>query len=98
MALKTAGVTPKKNSFALKRKDAALKRACCGEEEEEYCCCFFCRGVQNISVTNMSEDICVKIMHNYIIIYINLSQCIQGVTGGMDQTSGECSLGQTIPI
>ena len=24
--------------------------------------------------------------------------CIQGVTGGTDQTSGECSLGQTIPI
>ena len=23
---------------------------------------------------------------------------IQGVTGGMDQTSGECSLGHTIPI
>ena len=25
-------------------------------------------------------------------------QTIQGVTGGTDQTSGECSLGQTIPI
>ena len=24
--------------------------------------------------------------------------CIQSVTGGTDQTSGECSLGQTIPI
>jgi len=24
--------------------------------------------------------------------------CIQGVTGGTDQTSGESSLGQTIPI
>jgi len=23
---------------------------------------------------------------------------IQGVTGGTDQTSGECSLGQTIPL
>ena len=23
---------------------------------------------------------------------------IQGVTGGMGETSGECSLGQTIPI
>jgi len=23
---------------------------------------------------------------------------IQGVTGGTDQTSGDCSLGQTIPI
>ena len=26
------------------------------------------------------------------------SKTIQGVTGGTDQTSGECSLGQTIPI
>ena len=25
-------------------------------------------------------------------------QRIQGVTGGTDQTSGECSLGQTVPI
>jgi len=25
-------------------------------------------------------------------------ELIQGVTGGTDQTSGECSLGQTIPI
>ena len=31
-------------------------------------------------------------LHIYIYIYI------QGVTGGTDQTSGECSLGQTIPI
>jgi hypothetical protein len=30
----------------------------------------------------------------YIYIYIYL----QGVTGGTDNTSGECSLGQTIPI
>ena len=28
----------------------------------------------------------------YIYIYI------QGVTGGTDQTSGECTLGQTIPL
>ena len=27
-----------------------------------------------------------------------LTRTIQGVTGGTDQTSGECSLGQTIPI
>ena len=30
-------------------------------------------------------------------LYI-FNQQIQGVTGGTDQTSGECSLGQTIPI
>jgi len=61
VALKRAGVTPKKKSFAMKRKSVALKRACCGEEEEEYCCCCFCRGAQNISVTNKSEEIRVKI-------------------------------------
>ena len=33
---------------------------------------------------------------SYIYIYIYIY--IQGVTGGTDQTSGECSLGQTIPI
>ena len=31
-------------------------------------------------------------LKTYIYIYI------QGVTGGMCETSGECSLGQTIPI
>jgi len=29
---------------------------------------------------------------------ITTDQFIQGVTGGMCKTSGECSLGQTIPI
>ena len=28
----------------------------------------------------------------------SIVKSIQGVTGGTDQTSGECSLGQTIPI
>ena len=31
-------------------------------------------------------------------ISFDASLVIQGVTGGTDQTSGECSLGQTIPI
>jgi len=60
VSLKIAGVTMKKKSFALKRKCVALKRACCGEEEE-YCCCCFCRGAQNISVTNKREEIRVII-------------------------------------
>jgi hypothetical protein len=34
---------------------------------------------------------------NNSILYTNCYN-IQGVTGGTDQTSGECSLGQTIPI
>ena len=32
------------------------------------------------------------------LIYIYIYTHTQGVTGGTDQTSGECSLGQTIPI
>ena len=41
-----------------------------------------------------TEPFYFKVGHTYIYIYIY----IQGVTGGTDQTSGECSLGQTIPI
>jgi len=38
-------------------------------------------------------------LQQYIYIYIYIyTVYIQGVTGGTDQTSGECSLGQTIPI
>jgi hypothetical protein len=35
-----------------------------------------------------------------VYIYVCVCVCvyIQGVTGGAEQTSGECSLGQTIPI
>jgi hypothetical protein len=33
-----------------------------------------------------------------LVIYIYIYIYIQGVTGGTDQTSGECSLGPTIPI
>ena len=36
--------------------------------------------------------------HTHIYIYIYIYIYIQGVTGGTDQTSGECSVGQTIPI
>ena len=37
----------------------------------------------------------------YMYVHVSFPLCkkyIQGVTGGTDQTSGECSLGQTIPI
>jgi len=34
----------------------------------------------------------------HIYIYIYTHTHIQGVPGGKDLTSGECSLGQTIPI
>jgi len=59
--MKSASVILKKKTFAQKMKCVALKRACCREEEEEYCYCCFCSGAQNISVTNKSEEIHVKI-------------------------------------
>ena len=36
--------------------------------------------------------------HTYTHTHTHTHTHIQGVTGGTDQTSGECSLGQTIPI
>jgi len=39
-----------------------------------------------------------KIVQTAISQIFNTIHNIQGVTGGTDQTSGECSLGQTIPI
>jgi len=36
--------------------------------------------------------------HKQLTEQYTVTFCIQGVTGGTDQTSGECSLGQTIPI
>jgi len=41
-------------------------------------------------------EVSVANINNIIIIIIII--IIQGVPGGMCQTSGECSLGQTIPI
>ena len=47
----------------------------------------------------LSLFVCVCVcVYIYIYIYICVCVCIQGVTGGTDQTSGECSLSQTIPI
>ena len=42
------------------------------------------------------KSLTYKIIPNYWAGF--MLQNIQGVTGGMEQTSGECSLGQTIPI
>jgi len=47
---------------------------------------------EKFSGKNYQVLISVNILKYYLII------SIQGVTGGTDQTSGECSLGQTIPI
>jgi len=46
---------------------------------------------------NLLSGICKAVVpHAYIQTHTYIY--IQGVTGGTDQTSGECSLGQTIPI
>jgi len=37
-------------------------------------------------------------MYTWLIKYIYSVRLIQGVPGGKDLNSGECSLGQTIPI
>ena len=36
-------------------------------------------------------------MHRHAVSVHFTKRCIQGVTGGMCETLGECSLGQTIP-
>ena len=56
---------------------------------------------RNISVKFQEERFKIRknmYIYIYIYIYIYTHTYIQGVTGGTDQTSGECSLGQTIPI
>jgi hypothetical protein len=56
-------------------------------------------SVRGAYVLNTIHDTSVKLpddgmeMSNHVGVYI-----IQGVPGGMCETSGECSLGQTIPI
>jgi hypothetical protein len=37
-------------------------------------------------------------IYMYIYVYVYVYMYIQSVPGGKDLTSGECSLGQTIPI
>ena len=51
---------------------------------------FPCLDLSNIHIHTYTHT------HTYIYIYIYIYT--QGVPGGMCQTSGECSLGQTIPI
>ena len=44
-----------------------------------------------VMLSHYNDDVC-------ILCTVIKTLHIQGVTGGMDQTSGDCSLGQTIPI
>ena len=48
-------------------------------------------GLHQTDITNTLDEVQKK-LHNFFFANI------QGVTGGMDQTSEECSLGHTIPI
>ena len=66
-------------------------------------------GQKHLNV-NMGET-CVLLIYSYVgsvqydvslllvsLCYVIITRLIQGVTGETDQTSGECSLGETIPI
>jgi hypothetical protein len=49
---------------------------------------------------HVHENVSPDSPHKVIILKKNIKEemCIQGVPGGKDLTSGECSLSQTIPI
>jgi hypothetical protein len=53
---------------------------------------FWKRCVNKLIRINCKKSYIIRVSYIYIYIYI------QGVPGGKDLTSGECSLGQTIPI
>ena len=55
------------------------------------------KKIIRITTNTKPRDSCREAFKNVEILTL-YSQYIQGVTGGTDQTSGECSLGQTIPI
>jgi len=70
--------------------------------------CFLCFITERRLVKNCNElNLVNRTTTQYFIakrnkpknVYYPITvQCIQGVTGGMYQTSGDCSLGHTIPI
>ena len=60
----------------------------------------YARNVQRLTKYTKNK-LCIQVgfsLHNYIEMHGQQNIYIQGVTGGTDQTSGECSLGHTIPI
>jgi hypothetical protein len=54
---------------------------------------FYCRIVEDLRVLE-----CYALPIGKQLPMSRTNACIQGVPGGKDLTSGECSLGQTIPI
>ena len=58
--------------------------------------------ISDVHCLNVRSRIWLLVIYVYIYIYINTHTYthihIQGVPGGKDLTSGECSLGQTITI
>jgi hypothetical protein len=54
--------------------------------------------VSGVRYMYMHRYLCRIRVHIYTYIIMHIYVYIQGVPGGKDLTSGECSLGQTIPI
>ena len=62
-----------------------------------YICIYVCTYVRMY----VYKYVCIYVLCMYYectYVCIDVRMYIQGVTGGTDQTSGECSLGHTIPI
>ena len=55
-------------------------------------------GTALLTTFNVHLTFYIYILRLYICLCVCVCVYTQGVTGGMCQTSGECSLGQTIPI
>ena len=55
--------------------------------------------IRSISLRKLCVCVCVCVcMCVFVCVCVCIYIYIQSVTGGMCETSGECSLGQTIPI
>ena len=53
---------------------------------------------KTMQLTSVNAEESVESKSSFCIVFTIQPEHIQGVTGGADQTSGECSLGHTIPI
>ena len=58
----------------------------------------FQKQSQTLALLAVTSKHMKTLFSTYIYIYTHTHTHTQGVTGGTDQTSGECSLGQTIRI
>ena len=61
--------------------------------------CLVCENDRNVILQNNGRDLVYLYqVPSQTSVKFRAGLYIQGVPGGMCQTSGECSLGQTIPI